>query len=79
METVKAGLVDERLVAMAGAARALGDDDWGSARQVAAQNAFFLEVERLMHPVAWDEFEMWALKATVDEKVDEALRLLGEE
>jgi hypothetical protein len=74
--------IDPQLDALANAARpiSVGDDnDWGSERQTTAQNDFFTVVEELMHPMAWEEFSDWCLKATTDEMIDEALRLLREE
>jgi hypothetical protein len=70
---------DETLYTLAQAARPLDDDDWGSERQVTAQNAFFVYVERQMHPVAFAELEDYAMKATTDEMIDEAIKWLEAE
>jgi hypothetical protein len=67
------------LLALANSARPIDDADYGSARQIAAQNAFFNHVQQLMHPMAFEELEEYALKATPDEMINEALRMLQEE
>jgi hypothetical protein len=65
----------ERLFGLAQAARCLGDDDWGSERQQNAENDFF----DAFHDAVGDThaFDAWCLKATTEEMIDEALRLLG--
>ena len=70
---------DAELSSLAASARPIDDDDYGSGRQIEAQNAFFVFVEKQMHPMAFEEFEAWCLKATPDEMIDEAIRLLKEE
>ena len=59
------------LTALAAAAHPINDDDWGTQRQIDAENAF------------WDacgdlgaDFERYSLKATSDEALNEALRIL---
>ncbi len=54
-----------------------GGDDWGSERQVAAQNLFFEEVEKLLPAGDFAALETFCLKADVDEMIDEALRVLA--
>ena len=59
-------------------ARPLNDDDWGSERQIDAENAFFAACEEayphLFHEDS--EFSQWALKATTEEMIDHALTLI---
>lgn len=56
----------------------LNDDDWSSSRQIDAENRFFDECRRLRPDTFSDEgdFSVWALKATSEERIEEALRLL---
>lgn len=61
---------------MAQEARPTSDDDWGSERQITAQNAFFVEVQRVLPKPLFEKLEAYCLKATVDEMIDEALRLI---
>jgi hypothetical protein len=56
-------------------AKAFTDEQWGSEEQIAAQNAFTERAERMMTPPAMRAFEIWCLKATTDEIIDEGLRL----
>jgi len=70
---------DEKLYKLAQAARPLDQADWGSERQVTAQNTFFEYVESHMHPLAFAELEDFALKATTDEMIDQAIKWLEEE
>lgn len=70
---------DEKLYELAQAARPLNQSDWGSERQVTAQNEFFDYVEKRIHPSAFAELEDFALKATTDEMIDEAIKWLEEE
>jgi hypothetical protein len=70
---------DETLYTLAHAARPLDQYDWGSERQVTAQNAFFNYVQQRMHPLAFAELEDFALHATTDEMINEAIRWLEEE
>jgi hypothetical protein len=59
---------------LADSARPIDDDDWGSDRQVTAQNKFFIVIESLMSAEDFSDLETWCLKATTDEMIDEALR-----
>ena len=52
------------------------DDDWSSDRQIDAENLFFNEVEKVLDAETFAEFENYCLKATTEERVEEALRLL---
>jgi hypothetical protein len=61
---------------MAAAARPIDDDDWGSDRQIEAENAFFGACPHDADGNVFSEdFENYCLKATTDEMIDEALRL----
>lgn len=69
------------IIELAADARPLNDDDWGSDRQLEAENKFGEAVEQefrsrgeLEKLAAW---ERYALKATTEETISEALRLLG--
>lgn len=66
------------LEVLAGSARPLNDQDWGSERQIEAENAFFTACEEayphLFHEGS--EFSEWALKATSEEMIDHALTLI---
>jgi hypothetical protein len=57
--------------ALALAARPISEADWGSPSQIAAENAFYDAAGDL-----GEEFDAYALKATCEEALDEALRLL---
>ncbi len=72
----KIDALDRRLMTLAQAARPIDDSDWGSNRQVAAQNAFFEHVEGLLLPAAFADLENFCLHASTGEMIDEALRLL---
>jgi hypothetical protein len=61
---------------MAQAAIPHDDADWGSERQVAAQNAFFNRVERLLVSYEFAELEHYCNKATTEEMIAEALRMV---
>lgn len=68
------------LDALAKGARPLDDEDWGSDRQIESENAFFDACEGAF-PELFDEgsaFADFALKATSEERIDEALRLVRE-
>jgi hypothetical protein len=63
--------------ALAAQARPVNDDDWGSERQIAAQNLFFNEVQKALPADQFDALDSYCLKATTDEMINEALRLLS--
>lgn len=70
---------DRTLQQLAADARPFDDDEWGSQRQVDAENRFFDECRR-RRPATFDEtgdFSDWCLKATTEERIDEALRLMA--
>jgi hypothetical protein len=59
---------------LAAEARPKDDAEWGSERQIAAENKFFEKFHEAMGDTP--DFDRWCLKATTDEMIDEALRLL---
>lgn len=59
--------------AMAKPAYPIDDDDYGSDRQVDAENAFIEYVESRLPQIYTKEFEVWSLKATTEERLDETL------
>jgi hypothetical protein len=65
--------------ALAQPAYPLSDDDWGSERQIDAENAFFERMERELPQLFTQEFEYWMLKATTEERLDEALARIAKE
>jgi hypothetical protein len=54
------------------------DDDYGSDRQVGAQNLFFNELQKVLPAKEFAELEEWCLKATTEEMLDEGLRYARE-
>jgi hypothetical protein len=68
----------QELERLAKAVRPINDDDWGSERQIAAENAFFdaVGMDENGECRLGDDFNCYCLQATVDERIDEALRLL---
>jgi hypothetical protein len=66
------------LTELAQAARCIDDTDWGSSRQVEAENAFFDAVRPRLSQRQWDDLEAYCLKATHDERIDRALELVGD-
>jgi hypothetical protein len=61
---------------LAAAARPIDEDDWGSERQIAAQNLFMTVATTAMGR-EWDEkFHDWCFKASVDEMIDRALLIV---
>lgn len=66
----------QRLETMAAAARPINDDDWGTDRQITAQNAFFVAFDEA--GLLSDEYDRYTLKADVIDMLDEAMRLARE-
>jgi hypothetical protein len=62
---------------LAKTARASSEADWGTARQIDAENTFF----DAFHAVMGDtpEFDDWCLKATSDEMISKALTMVEEQ
>lgn len=56
-----------------------GGDDYGTPRQVAAQNAFFEAVARLVTPSVFAALADYCLKASPDEMIDAGLAAVGED
>ena len=50
--------------------------EWGSEEQSAAENKFFEAVEAVLSGPDFAELESYCMKATTEERLDEALRLL---
>lgn len=72
LDTVKAALMPtiEDLRDMAQTARPTEDSEWGSDRQINAENIFCAALERYITPDGWSKFEDYALKATTEEMLD---------
>lgn len=66
------------LESLAAAARPIDDAEWGSERQIEAQNAFFIACEDVFPADFADdsEFSAWVMKATTDEMIDCALGIV---
>jgi hypothetical protein len=62
---------------LADQARCINDDDWGSPRQIAAENIFFDRIRELISAEEFEQLETYCLKATTDEMIDEALKLVA--
>lgn len=56
-------------------ARPLNESDWGSERQMFFENQIAGYLDKILTDGQKDRFEIWALKATTDEIIDEALKL----
>jgi hypothetical protein len=54
----------------------INDDDWGSERQITAQNYFFGEFDINFPELNTAEFEHYCNKARTEEMFDEAMRLI---
>lgn len=50
--------------------------EWGSAEQIEAENKFFEAVEAVLSAPDMADLESYCMKATTEERLDEALRLL---
>jgi hypothetical protein len=59
---------------LAVAAKPLNDDEWGSERQIGAQNAFFDAIQEMVSKEVFDGLEGYCLKATVDEMIEAGLQ-----
>jgi hypothetical protein len=70
---------DGDFAALAKAALPISDDEWGSERQIEAQNRFFEAVEARLPADKFAALEAYCHKANVHEMVEEALRLLRAE
>jgi len=63
-------------VKLASAARSTNEADWGSDRQIDAQNAFFDFVMDHISEEAWRDLEDYCLKATSEEMLEEGMMAL---
>jgi len=68
-----------RLFTCARLAVPLDDDEWGSGRQVDAENLFCSELRDVLNDDKWWDFERYALKATTEEMINYGLKLAGED
>ena len=70
---------DRTIDDLASQALPTGEDDCGSERQIDAENRFFDECRRRRPAIFGDrgDFADWCLKATTNERIDEAMRLLA--
>jgi len=67
-----------RLAELANDAKPLNDNEWGSERQIDAQNRFFDYIEKLIPAGKFSELEDYCNKATTDEMIAEGLRIARE-
>lgn len=63
---------------LAKAARPVSESDAGSPRQIDAENTFYSAVQKRVSKAAWEEYDRWCLKATVDERIDRGLKIVEE-
>jgi hypothetical protein len=68
---------DAILLAMATAARPISDDDYGSKRQIEAEEIFHSEVRDRLTLEQYDALVEQTYKATTDEAIDLALKACG--
>jgi hypothetical protein len=54
------------------------DDEWGTGRQINAINLFYTEIEALLPYDKFDDYEIYALKATDAESVAYGLQLIAD-
>ena len=62
--------------ALAKNALPLDDAEWGSKRQIDAQNRFTDAVEAVLPTKEFDAYDSYCLKATTEEMIEEGLRLV---
>lgn len=62
------------ITALAADARPIDDSDWGSDRQIEAENRFHEALKRVLGETP--EYDDWCLKATSVEIIDEGLRMV---
>lgn len=60
-------------------AKCINEADYASVRQQNAENKFWIELQKVLVPTKWEKLETYALKATIEESVAYALRLLVEQ
>jgi len=61
------------------AALPVTEDDWGSCRQIDAENDFLAAVQRVLPEDSWDDLYVYGLKATTEERIAYALQLVKKE
>ena len=70
----------EEIEELAAKARPINDADWGTERQIEAENAFFdacMEIDAAtFDPDGGSNFVRWCLKATSEGMIDEAMKLV---
>ena len=54
------------------------EEEWGSEKQIDAQNKFFIIVETMVTKEEMDDIEDYAMKATTEEMQDYALKVINE-
>lgn len=67
-ENIEQDIRDLRM--LAAKARCEDNDEWGSERQVEAQNNFGSAVEKILPAEEWEKYEDWCARATTDEMID---------
>lgn len=68
----------EMALHLAKLAMPLNDDDWGSERQIDAENKLYSFIEQHYPTLIDHEFEMWALKASANERIYELMVRISE-
>jgi hypothetical protein len=63
---------------MANDALPLNDADWGSDRQITAENRFFEHAHAICPLIITEAFDMWCLEATCDEYITAAIERIKE-
>jgi len=63
---------------LASAARPLSEVDYGSERQITAENLFFETVSAALNPAAMAALEEIIHKATTDEAIDAAVKAMSD-
>ena len=63
---------------LAALARPLDDDDWGSTRQIDAQNCFSKKSKKVLPANKFADLDSYCLKATTNEMIDHAIEMLSE-
>lgn len=68
----------EKLAELAADARCESEEDWGSERQVAAENRWGFALEQFLPADKFAAFESYALKATSEEFIDYGMKIAAE-
>ena len=64
---------------LAAEARPINDDDYGTDRQINAQNDFTFTLQAILSPEKWENFAEYAHRATPEEMIDYGMSLAAEE